>query len=245
MSQFGAASRWVGLGVLVVGLPLAAQSKRGRNYKPLQPAADIKLIVEKAANGKPISNAAVIFRAERDGKQEGSLEVKTNTDGEAKIDVIEVGSHVSVQVIADGFATAAAEFDVPTDTKEFTIKMEKPRAQVSAYEDNDGRASQRVPGIQEPRHVAAKPKTQNPGTLAEPDKAVNPNDPALQLGAKPEDTAPDKASPTTGSPDSSQNPIKANPSAAATPGKDLPESQTTPASVPKPDTQPPASQPHL
>ena len=221
---------------------MGAQVKRGRNYKPLQPAADIKVIVEKESNGKPIANAAVIFRAEREGKQEGSLEVKTNSEGEALIDVIEVGSHVSVQVIADGFSTAAAEFDVPTDKKDFTIKMIKPRAQMSAYVDNDGKASTIAPGIQEPRPIA-KPKVgpNKSAVLATPDKPANPNDPALQLGAKPTDTAPDKTSPTTGSPDSSNNPGKANSSAMGTPGKDMPESVTTPLSVPKPDTKQPAS----
>ena len=46
----------------------------------LQPAANIKVIVEKAANGKPIDERCgdrVHGDGRAEGKQEGSLEVKT------------------------------------------------------------------------------------------------------------------------------------------------------------------------
>ncbi|MEO7029699.1 MAG: carboxypeptidase regulatory-like domain-containing protein [Acidobacteriaceae bacterium] len=144
--------------MLALTVSAPGQTERhGRNYKPLAPAANITVTVEKASNGKPISNAAVVFRASRQGKLQGSLEIKTDPDGNAKIDIIEVGSHVTVQVIADGYATAASEFDVPGDQKSVLIKMVKPRAQVSVYQDNDGKASQRPVGVQEPPPLA-KPK---------------------------------------------------------------------------------------
>ncbi len=150
---------------VVLAVSASGQTERhGRKYKALQPAANITLKVERASNGKPISNAAVIFHAARVGKNQGSLEVKTNSDGEAKIDIIEVGSHVSVQVIADGFATNSADFDVPGDEKTVLIKMEKPRAQVSVYQDNDGKASQRPAGVQEPPPLAKSKKSVPPTT---------------------------------------------------------------------------------
>src|SRR5665213_3164123 len=145
---------------LALALAVSAHGQtehHGRKYKPLAPAAVITVQVERANNGKPISNASVLFRASKEGKDQGSLEIKTNEEGKAKIDIIEVGSHVAVQVIADGFATNAAEFDVPGDEKSVVVKMQKPRAQVSAYEDNDGKAASRPPGVQEPR-PEAKPK---------------------------------------------------------------------------------------
>jgi hypothetical protein len=60
-----------------------------------------------------------------------------------------------VQVIATGFATYATEFDVTTEPKELVVKLIRPRAQVSTYVDNDGKAAQVKPGVQE--HVVGKP----------------------------------------------------------------------------------------
>jgi len=110
--------------------------------------------VEKGFNGKPIQNAAVIFQETYQGRNGGSMEVKTDPDGRATIDVIEIGSHVTVQVIANGFATTAREMDVDAANKELLIKMERPRAQVSTYVDNSDKPSQEKPGVQE--HVVPK-----------------------------------------------------------------------------------------
>ncbi len=150
--------------VLLAGSVYGQTERHGRKYKKLEPAGNIVLTVEKASNGKPISNAAVVFRAYKDGKDQGSLEVKTNPDGEAKIDIIEIGSHVKVQVIADGFATGATEFDVKNEDTNVLVKMEKPRAQVSTYENNDGKAAQRPAGVQEPPPVAKPTKHKAPTT---------------------------------------------------------------------------------
>jgi hypothetical protein len=151
---------------LAFAVPAHGQSgPQYRKTKALPPAARITVTVEKATNGKPLENAAVIFRASKEGKETGSLEIKSDPDGNAKIDIIEVGSHVTIQVIADGFATAATDFDVQTDEKNVLITMEKPRAQVSAYEDNHGKASQRPVGVQEPPPIA-KPKPATPPAAA-------------------------------------------------------------------------------
>lgn len=164
--------------MLAVPLSAAAQQPEkkeyhGRKYKALAPAATITVVVEKAQNGKPISNAAVIFRAKKDGKDQGGLEIKTNPDGEAKIDIIEIGSHVAVQVIADGYATNSTEFEVPSDTKSILVKMEKPRAQVSAYQDNDGKDATRPVGVQEPPPVVVKSR-KAPATAPVVIKPVDP-----------------------------------------------------------------------
>ena len=127
----------------------AQQEQHGRKWQPAPPTAPITVTVIKGFNNKPFENAGVVFRAIKDGKTDGTLEVKTNPDGNAKIDVLEVGSHVLVQVIAPGFATAATEFDLTADGKEVTLKLERPKAQVSTYVDNDGKPSQIKPGVQE------------------------------------------------------------------------------------------------
>jgi len=159
---------------LALVVPAHGQTEHhGRKYKPLAPAATITVTVQRANNGKPISNASVVFRASKAGQDQGSLEVKTNEDGNAKIDIIEIGSHVQVQVIADGFATNAQEFDVPGDEKTVVMKMEKPRAQVSTYEDNDGKASTRPPGVQEPRPIVTPKKTPPPATAPQTPPATS------------------------------------------------------------------------
>lgn len=157
--------------VLLCALPALSQSQaRWRKSKPLPPAAKITVNVEKAFNGKPISNAAVIFHVSKLGRQTGTMEVKSDPDGNASVDIIEIGSHVQVQVIAEGFSTAAQEFDVAGDEKTVSFKMLRPRAQVSAYENNDGKASDRAVGVQEPKHVTpakkAKPATAPADTSA-------------------------------------------------------------------------------
>jgi len=142
----------------VAFLPLRAQQdEHGRKYKPMPPTAHIVVTVLKGFNGKPLANAAVVFHAVRDGKNDGNLEVKTDSDGKATIDVIEIGSHLTVQVIASGFATYAQEFDVDTPTHEMEVKLLRPRGQVSVYEDQSSAPSTVKPGVQEPAHGTPLP----------------------------------------------------------------------------------------
>jgi hypothetical protein len=121
----------------------------------MPPTAHIVVTVQKGFNGKPLMNAAVIFHAVRNGQNDGNLEVKTDPEGKATIDVIEIGSQVTVQVIANGFATYAGEMSVDGPSKELLVKLQRPQAQVSDYENTDGQASQVKPGVQE--HVVTKP----------------------------------------------------------------------------------------
>jgi hypothetical protein len=133
--------------------------RHGRKYKAPLVTSHIEVTVVKGFNGKPIPNAAVVFHSVKDGKDEGNLEVKTDPDGKAIIDVIPTGSNLQVQVIANGFATFGQDYLVDTSTKEITVSMLRPRAQVSTYTDNSGKVSQRKPGVQEPNHPAPTPST--------------------------------------------------------------------------------------
>ena len=127
----------------------ATAQEHGRKWQPLPPTAPVTITVIKGFNNKPFENAGVVFHAVRDGKSDGNLEVKTDPEGNAHIDLLEVGSHVLVQVIATGYATAATEFDLTAEGKKITLKLERPKAQVSAFTDNDGKPSQIKPGVQE------------------------------------------------------------------------------------------------
>ncbi len=142
-----------------------APVRRGRKYKAPPATSHIEVLVTKKSNGKPISNAAVVFNPTKDGKEIGNLEVKTDPDGKAIIDVIPTGSLVRVQVIANGFATFAEDYQVNEPSREIAVTMLRPQEQISAYEDNHGKASARQPGVQEP----IKPNTPSkPATAAAP-----------------------------------------------------------------------------
>jgi hypothetical protein len=125
-------------------------------------------VVTKKANGKPISNAAVVFNPSKDGKDEGSLEVKTDPDGKATIDVIPTGSLVRVQIIANGYATFAEDYLLTEPSKQIAVTMLRPQEQISTYEENHGKVSGRKAGVQEP----IKPVT--PGVPTKPSAATPP-----------------------------------------------------------------------
>ena len=145
--------------LLSAAIPLLAQDapRRGRKYKAPPDTSHIEVLVTRDSNGKPISNAAVIFRATRDGKDDGNLEVKTDPDGKATIDVIQTGSKVQVQVFASGYATFADSYQVDEASRAIHVALERPREQVSAYVDNSGKASSRKAGVQEPERAKPSP----------------------------------------------------------------------------------------
>jgi hypothetical protein len=152
--------------VLSLGLFTASHAqdttRRGRKYKAPPDTSHIEVEVLRGYNSKPIVNAAVIFHSVKDGKDEGNMEVKTNEDGKAIIDIIPTGSAVDVQVIADGFATYADNYQVNEATRAIQVKMLRPRAQISTYTDNSGKASTTPVGVQEPAHPHSPPVIQAP-----------------------------------------------------------------------------------
>ena len=133
--------------------------KHGRKYKAPPDTSRIEVTVLKGFNKKPIMNAAVVFHPTKDGTDEGNLEMKTDPDGKAVIDVIPTGSKVTIQVIADGFATFAEDYVVKEASRQILITMQRPKAQVSAYIDNSGKPAELKPGVQDPIRHKAKPAT--------------------------------------------------------------------------------------
>ncbi len=124
---------------------------RGRKYKPPPETSHIEVIVTKGYNHKPVSNAAVIFHElSPDGRDQGNLEVKTDPEGKAVIDVIPTGTNLRVQVLAAGFATFADDFLITESSRQIPIALLRPREQISAYQDNNGKASELKYGVQEP-----------------------------------------------------------------------------------------------
>jgi hypothetical protein len=105
---------------------------RGRKYKAPPPTAKVSIAVVKDANGKPIENAAVVFHLSgEEGK--GNMEMKTNEEGKAIIDVVPIGDTMRLQVIANGFQTYGDDYKIETDTKEITVRLKRPQQQYSTY----------------------------------------------------------------------------------------------------------------
>jgi hypothetical protein len=128
-----------GLGLSLSPLALHAQndSYRGRKYKAPPPAAHIEVTVLRDFNGKPIADAHVIFHPTEGDRDRGALEVKTNDDGKAIIDVIPIGDTVTLQVIADGFQTYGQSYKVDKSELSMEVRMKRPGSQYSVYKSPD------------------------------------------------------------------------------------------------------------
>ncbi len=158
-----------------------APAKHGRKYKPPPDTSHIEVLVIKKSTGKPIPNAAVIFNPFKDGKDEGNLEVKTNPEGKAIVDVIPTGSLVRVQIIASGFATYAEDFQVNEPTRQIAVEMISPRAQISTYADTHGKESDRRVGVQDDPTTSQRKKPADSTTP--PASATTPAPPASSTPA--------------------------------------------------------------
>jgi hypothetical protein len=127
------------LGLLAGSLALRAQddsSQHLRKYKTPPPSARIEVTVVKDFNGKPIEDAHVIFHPIQGDKDTGYLELKTNEDGKAIINVIPIGDTVRMQIIANGYQTYGGDYKVDKDEMSMEIRMKRPGAQYSIYKDN-------------------------------------------------------------------------------------------------------------
>jgi len=126
-----------GLVFATAGLRAQEKSRWTRKYKTPPPSSHIEVTVLKADNGKPIEDAAVIFHPIEGDRDKGALELKTNEDGKAIIDVVPVGDTVRLQVIANGFQTYGQDYKIDKDSMTMEIHLKRPGQQYSIYK-NDG-----------------------------------------------------------------------------------------------------------
>jgi hypothetical protein len=121
--------------VLILGLGAFAQSpsRRGRKYKAPPPTAKIEVSVLRDIDGKPIENAAVIFHTL---KEKGNMELKSNEDGKALIDVLEIGETIRLQIIAKGFQTYGADYPIEKGDMAIEVRMKRPGEQYSIYKSH-------------------------------------------------------------------------------------------------------------
>lgn len=127
------------LGLVVVALPcLAQQESRGRKYKAPPPTAKIVISVVREGTGKPVANAAVIFTLTT---EKGNMELKTDYEGKAIIDVLPIGSGCRLQVIARGFQTYGEDFQIDRPEIAKEIRLKRPGEQYSIYNSQAGAAA--------------------------------------------------------------------------------------------------------
>lgn len=120
---------------LACALPVHAQDeKRGRKYKEPPPISHISITVTRASNGKPVENAAVIFHTFHEGKDQGNIELKTNEEGKAVLDVIPMGDEVRLQVFKSGFQTHGEAFTNDTLSRDLAVQVKPPSGQYSIYQ---------------------------------------------------------------------------------------------------------------
>jgi len=132
-----------GIGLIICSLAAGAPQdtdKRGRKYKAPPPTARIEVTILRDTNGKPIENAAVIFHPMQGERDKGNMELKTNEDGKAVIDVLPIGDTVRLQVIAKGFQTYGDDFKIEKAEMAIEIKLKRPGEQYSIYKNHDATA---------------------------------------------------------------------------------------------------------
>lgn len=174
--------RTVALGLLLgygLTLGLAAQNspRRGRKYKVPPPTSRVEITILRADDEKPIENAAVIFTMVGD---KGNMELKTNEDGKAVLDVLPIGSKVLLQVLAKGYQTYGQDYTLDKSQMAMEVKLKRPGKQYSIYQKHPEAAKQSGEGNDKP---AGKDDKDAP-------KADQPSESANQPDTKPDASQP-------------------------------------------------------
>ena len=185
---------------LIVGLLLVAglsalsisqaqdTAKRGRKYKAPPATAHFEVTVTRATNGKPVENASVIFHPLADGRDNGNMELKTNDEGKATIDLLEIGSDVRVQIIAPGFQTYGEDYKVDKDNLAIAVKLQRPSSQYSIYKKGEGITPDKSADKSTDKSTDKSKDATPPPASTEPQKDT-PKD-APKDEAKPQDSTP-------------------------------------------------------
>jgi len=118
------------------------------------------------------------------------MELKTNEDGKATIDLLVTGSSVRLQIIAPGFQTFGEDYKVDKNNMAIEVKLKRPAAQYSIYKKNEGAPASTDKPADAPKDAA--PSTPDaPKDGAVKDTAADANAP--QDSSKPQDSpAPPK-----------------------------------------------------
>src|SRR5438477_7450880 len=100
-----------------------------------QKSSDLRFLVMRDYNGKPVRNASVVLHPVKEGKQErGGFQLKTDSEGRTGFDGVPYGI-LRVQVLCPGFQTFGEDYDIKEPTTDITIKLKRPGGQFSIYDD--------------------------------------------------------------------------------------------------------------
>jgi hypothetical protein len=134
--------------VMMLGIGLVIVAAQDDDEGPM---AQLRFIVVRDYNGKPIRNAAVVLHpVSRKGKQaRGGMELKTDNDGRTNIDGIPYGP-LRVQVLAQGFQTFGEDYEINKPELEIMVKLKRPGGQYSLYGDSP-KADDKKPPEQKPQ----------------------------------------------------------------------------------------------
>ncbi|HEX4285180.1 MAG TPA: carboxypeptidase-like regulatory domain-containing protein [Terracidiphilus sp.] len=167
----------LGLGLTTFNLSAQDSDRRGRKYKTPAPTSRIEVTILRADDGKPIENAAVIFTMVGD---KGNMELKTNEDGKAMIDVLPTGCKVVLQVLAKGYQTYGKDYEIDKAQMALEVKLKRPSKQYSIYDKHPEAAQGNGEGKDKP---ADKDSTDSP-------KGDPPAESANESGSKPDANQP-------------------------------------------------------
>lgn len=144
--------------IFVIGLPIAswAQDDDG-------PMSDLKFVVVRDYNGKPVRNAAVVLHpVSKKGKQaRGGLELKTDNEGRTNIDGIPYGL-LRIQVLVPGFQTFGEDYVIDKPELEIRVKLKRPGGQYSLYENHGDAKKTEDKKPADPAPTVQKPADQKP-----------------------------------------------------------------------------------
>jgi len=98
-------------------------------------SSDLKFLVIRDYNGKPVRNASVILHPVDEGQQtKGGFQLKTDLEGRTSFDGVPYGT-LRIQVLAQGFQTYGQDYEVNQPSMAITIKLKRPGGQYSVYDD--------------------------------------------------------------------------------------------------------------
>ena len=135
------AIRLLAISLLILSLAASAGAK-----KKHVSMATVNFVVIRDENGKPVRNAAVVLHPvdDHDKQERGGLELKTDAEGKTSYDGVPYGK-LRIQVLATGFQTYGEDFDVNQPDLDVTVKMKRPAAQYSIYEEHPGEKKDQKP----------------------------------------------------------------------------------------------------
>jgi hypothetical protein len=100
-----------------------------------EPLSNLKFLVLKDYNGKPIRSASVVLHpVDGSGKQKkNGFELKTNENGETSFDGVPYGK-LRIQVLVPGFQTFGEDYEINQPEQQITIRLKRPQKQYSIYD---------------------------------------------------------------------------------------------------------------